>query len=284
MMKNRGAKVAAFTLAEITVVIVILGVLVALLLPAIIKGRKQAQAALARTTINNLSMGLDAFERDFGFYPPTVNAYNPTTGQFDGLPYGDFGYSEALVQCLCNRFTKGAGDTPSVVGVFNVFQGRNKVMGFAPVTTSAPYLEVKASDLTDRDGDGFPEYADPWGNPYIYVPKSDYFLADGVTYKAGALEATPNPPGPDPSAIPPNAHCQRFKFQLISIGPDGWTPGLSITLKNGYKYFDITLTGNPYPPLNPALIGSDVVLVAPAIDPVLGHRDGTADDINNWSQ
>ena len=108
-----------------------------------------------------------------------------------------------------------------------------------------------------------------------------YFEANGVTYSAGALE-----PPANPTAATLSPHYQRFKFQLISMGPDGWTPGLDPTPSaQGFKYYNITLALNPYvPPRNPALVGTDDVLVAPVKAPLLGHPDGTADDINNWNK
>ncbi len=287
-MNSKTARTRAFTLAELTVVIVIIGVLVALLLPAIIKGRANAVVATTKTKMNGIAMAIDQFNTDFGFYPPTDRAFNPATGAFDGLPYGDYGYSEALVQCLCNKFTKGVGDTAENISGFQVYRGTAKVMGGAPVTTT-PYLEIKPEDLADKDSDGFPELVDSWGNAYIFVPKADYILAStGVDYNAGALLKNADGSNPDPSRLttdtpPLNDPQQRFKYQLISLGPDGWTPGLDPAVGGGgYKYWDITLTGNPYPAFNPALVGTDTNMVAPVIDAALFHPDGTADDINNW--
>lgn len=287
-MKSRSKQSRAFTLAELMVVIVIIGVLAGLLLPAILKGRQNAAVVEAKGRINALKLALDQFYNDFGFYPPTNWAFNPDAGAFTGDAttangYGQYGYSEALVQCLTNKFTKGSGDEN--VGDTAV-RGSGRLIGNAP-TNGGPYLEVKSSDLIDFDGDGFPELADPWGNPYIYVPKQDFLNAAAPdTYNAGALVgANPDPTVLTTDSPPLNEHYMRFTFQLISLGPDGWTPGLDPTpnVVHGHRYWDITLAGNPYAgAVNPALVGTDCEPSAPVVSPLLGHTDETADDINNW--
>jgi len=235
--------------------------------------------------IGALTMALDEFYNAFGFYPPTANSFNPDTGSFDGLPYGSYGYSKALVQCLANQFTKGAGDTPLTVGLTKVYIGRNKVIGNAPVT-AGPFLEIKDRDATVVDEvtpgvPGFPLLVDPWDSAYIYIPRDDY-LTPAMAYNAGALVKNTDGSDPNPTLSPPNDHCQRFKFQLISLGPDKWTPGIT-DLRN------VSIAANPYAPLaapqlgtNPALVGTDNEPSRPRTGTDTSHTDGTADDINNW--
>lgn len=280
-MNAMRAKQSGFTLAEIIVVIVIIGVLMSLLLPAVLKARERARVAQARVKMNSISLALDAFQRDFGSYPSTVQAFNVVTpGSFHAsLLYGDFGYNEAIVQCLCNKFSKGTGDTPLAGN--ESLRGINRVIGGAPVTTTGPYLEVKATDLADKDGDGFPELVDPWGNAYIFIPKEDYYEVGTNNYRAGAITWTDSDADGVLDPGEPFEHYQRFKFQLISLGPDGWTPGINPErTTHPYVYWDIT-TNKPAPVnLAPYLVGTDTVLTAPVIDAM--HPTGTADDINNW--
>ena len=108
-MKTRRGGISAFTMAELMVVIVIIGILAAFLLPAVLKGRQTADITQAKQRISALSLALDQFNNDFGFYPRTVFAFNPNLGAFTGTAppgvptanyYGDYNYSEALVQWL----------------------------------------------------------------------------------------------------------------------------------------------------------------------------------------
>lgn len=283
-MRNRNVGRTAFTLAEIMIVIVLIAILAGFLLPAVQNSQRAARRAACNADINTLKLAIDSFHNDWGFYPPTDFAFNPATGNFDGAALGAYSYSEALVHCLCNRFTRGAGDA--------TFQGIDNLIGGAPVN-AGPYYQVKAGDLVDLDQDGWPELPDPWNNPYIYIPNQDYLVdndGDGfLEYNAGALAMIDfDGDGaidlPDLNADPLDAgyfHYQRFSFQLISRGEDGWTPGIN-------DYTDISITSNPYgaPPsasdFNPALIGTDTDASAPFVVPVWGHTNETADDINNW--
>ena len=282
-MKATRRTSGGFTLAELMVVIVIIGVLMALLLPAILRSREGTTATAVKTKMHTIGLAIDSFQRDFGYYPPTTLAFNPdpsTGGQFNGDSYGDFGYSEALVQCLCNRFTKGAGDAP---GPGVSVRGTNRLIGNAPVT-AGPYLEVKPQDLADKDGDGFPELVDAWNNAFIFVPRDDYFHAAG-SYRAGAqMWADVNKNNQYDGGDTLGNHYQRFTYQLISLGQDGWTPGLYSVLEapRNYLYFDVTIDkgGNPNPA--PWLVGQDDMRVAPMTDAV--HTSQTADDLNNWGQ
>ncbi|MHC4712820.1 MAG: prepilin-type N-terminal cleavage/methylation domain-containing protein [Planctomycetota bacterium] len=295
-MKKERAGEKAFTLAELMIVIVLIAILAGFLLPAVLNSQRAARVAECKSRIQAISMAIDSFHNDFGYYPPTSRAFNPATGDFDGAAFGNYNYAEALFHCLVNKWAKGAGDA--------VIKGKDPhLIGNAPVN-SGPYLEVKGDDAVDLDHDGWYELADPWGNPYIYIPPGDYMLAGGTQYNAGALVMIDSTGDgvinssdwPDLNVDPLESgfyHQQRFRFQLISRGEDGWTPGIDHRdgdgdgLPDGYK--DISIVGNPYgsPPsatnFNPALIGTDTDLTAPFIFVLWGQTKGTADDINNWS-
>jgi general secretion pathway protein G len=60
---------AGFTLVELLLVLVILGVLAAIVVPKFTGRSEQARVTAARTQISNFAVALDAFEIDNGFYP-----------------------------------------------------------------------------------------------------------------------------------------------------------------------------------------------------------------------
>ncbi|HEU5360548.1 MAG TPA: type II secretion system major pseudopilin GspG [Candidatus Deferrimicrobiaceae bacterium] len=69
--KNRLCGRAGFTLLEIMVVIVILGLLAALVVPKLIGRTEEAKRTQTRLQIKNLEQALQLFKLDNGFYPGT---------------------------------------------------------------------------------------------------------------------------------------------------------------------------------------------------------------------
>lgn len=66
----------AFTLIELLLVLVILGILAAIVVPKFSGRTEQARQAAAQTQIANFSTALDAYEVDNGKYPQGKNGLN----------------------------------------------------------------------------------------------------------------------------------------------------------------------------------------------------------------
>jgi general secretion pathway protein G len=69
--RNRLRDRAGFTLLEIMVVIVILGLLAALVVPRLIGRTEEAKRTQTRLQIKNIEQALQLFKLDNGFYPAT---------------------------------------------------------------------------------------------------------------------------------------------------------------------------------------------------------------------
>lgn len=97
---------AGFTLIELMVVIVILGVLAGLVLPRIIDQPDKARVVKARMQMESISMALKQYKMDNGFYPTTEQGLQalvekpdlgraqknyPPKGYMDGLPKDPWG-------------------------------------------------------------------------------------------------------------------------------------------------------------------------------------------------
>lgn len=67
----RRADRRGFTLIEIMIVIVILGLLAALVVPKLVGRTEEAKKTQARVQIKNLQQALELFKLDNGFYPST---------------------------------------------------------------------------------------------------------------------------------------------------------------------------------------------------------------------
>jgi general secretion pathway protein G len=71
-MKNQ----KGFTLIEIMVVVIILGLLAGLVLPRILGQEEKAKVETAKVQIRSLESALDAFKLDNGFYPATDQGFD----------------------------------------------------------------------------------------------------------------------------------------------------------------------------------------------------------------
>ena len=63
-----------FTLIEVLLVVVIIGILAAVVLPRMTGRGKEAQIAAAKASIENVSLALDMYEVDNGAYPPSLQS------------------------------------------------------------------------------------------------------------------------------------------------------------------------------------------------------------------
>jgi general secretion pathway protein G len=62
-----------FTLIELMLVVIILGVLAAMVMPRLVGRSEQAKVAAARADISNIALALDMFEMDMGAYPASLD-------------------------------------------------------------------------------------------------------------------------------------------------------------------------------------------------------------------
>lgn len=82
--KDRLRSRAGFTLIEIMVVIVILGLLAALVVPKLVGRTEEAKKTQARVQIKSLQQALELFKLDNGFYPTTEQGLDALVRQPEG--------------------------------------------------------------------------------------------------------------------------------------------------------------------------------------------------------
>lgn len=194
---------SGFSLIELMVVIVIIGILMALVLPAIGGARRRAQETKVSTEITQLDQAIVRFKERFGIEPPSsltiptsLATWTPVDrqkisriwDQFDfatlgGLPTGYPSSPITLNGAECLVFFLG--------GINSGPPGQPQLIGFSinartPWTISGqnrvtPFFENFSTDrLVDMDSDGALEFLDPLPGqqtPYLF------FSSQGKSYR-----------------------------------------------------------------------------------------------------
>lgn len=83
MQKRRQS---GFTLIEIMVVVVILGILAALVVPTIMSRPDQAKVTVAKTDVNAIASALEMYRLDNGFYPSMEQGLDALVKKPSGSP------------------------------------------------------------------------------------------------------------------------------------------------------------------------------------------------------
>lgn len=99
---NKPQSSRGFTLIEIMVVMVILGLLVAIVAPNIMGRSDQAKVTVAETQLTNISKGLDIYRLDNSHYPSTQQGLEALKSRPTGSPepknWNPDGYMKSIPQ------------------------------------------------------------------------------------------------------------------------------------------------------------------------------------------
>lgn len=110
MRTSVSRRARGFTLIELLVVIAIIGILVAILLPAVQQAREAARASQCRSNLKQLGIALHNYESTFGLLPPGYIGGNGASTHTQILPYFDqaslfhlFNFSDDLNVSAANQ-------------------------------------------------------------------------------------------------------------------------------------------------------------------------------------
>ncbi len=181
--RRRGASNGAFTLIEILVVMLLIGILAAILLPVLMKARARAVRVQTAKEVGDLRSVLVLYHEDHSAYPPDTADWSAVGGNTDNQ-IDDYGI--------------------------------HRYLGLTIFSTSGrrydAYLGMLQKQLTDMDSDGLGKYSDPYGTPY-QIDAMHMLPPDPANNVGWRQQGWPYKP-----ATPVEQRSRDFK--IVSYGPN----------------------------------------------------------------
>lgn len=276
-----------FSLIELLVVIVIIGILMALILPALSGARNRARIGQVSTEISQLDNAIAKFKSIYNVEPPS-SLYVPPLGdpwepvdrskvraiwpQFDfatngGLGTGNFHISGA--ECLV-FFLGGIRTSTTPPALLGFSKNPRFPWASAGSNREGPFFEFDNARFLDKDNDTVLEYGDSLpdqSNPYAY------FSSQGRSYSKSNAGGSGLREQDDFDIHGGNSNAEDFSviylktatpalphrsegYQIISPGFDGlygiggvYTDGTELTLTRAAEADNITnFSGGPLKP------------------------------------
>ena len=166
----------AFTLIELLVVIAIIGILAALLLPAISRVKRSASIKKARLEISDIVSAISRYDTDYSRYPTMQDAGTNDFTYAGGTPLDTI--DNGMPFLGAGRWNTNNSEVIAILMDIEKYPGSGQqTCNFGHVKNSHQTKFLNAQMVSDTITPGVgPDlvYRDPWGNPYIISMDLNY--------------------------------------------------------------------------------------------------------------
>jgi len=204
----------AFTIVELIVVVMIIALLIGILVPAVLLGRRMIEDSATEQLMRGLTIGLLTYKRDDGDFPPSGSGGLPGSSNTFGLSDAQMsGWSGAamMTQALAGP---SSNDGENGLGF--------RVGGATTGPRSGPYMEPGDNDLKKIDGNIF--FVDQWDRPILYyeeVEGRSSLWPTGRFFKPQNDAYDDDDPSLDTHPNVEESTLRSTSFVLYSLGRDG---------------------------------------------------------------
>jgi prepilin-type N-terminal cleavage/methylation domain-containing protein len=200
----------AFTLIELLTVIAIIGILAALLFPAISSVITKAHKAAVKNQLSQWTVAAQAFKSDYSFYPQLDGAYGSSNGSANVVNPAKFAIALTGTQ-LDGTVLPSAASPTDLVGN----------------TKRRLYYSIGNSELLLTDGvaTGLKDAFDNTEFAYLYDSNGDGFVRNDDKVYNGAAQAAPTITAATNSKFTPDATNDVNLVKGIRAGVLFYSPG-----------------------------------------------------------